>query len=174
MKTNHKIFKTIGMTLFTAAVLAGFIACETDPVEQNGGKLPDKDIIETTFGKLRSNATTGNTVEMLLTAGSGFVTRDFYYQQTQPASSEATLTLRIDESLVDGFNAANGAECQLLPTANCEFPDGQTLELATDGKRTVSKRIRILSEGLTAGEYVLPVTVTPEGTTDENQTSIIY
>ena len=170
MKTNHKIFKTIGMTLFTAAVLAGFTACETDPVEQNGGKLPDKDVIETTFGKLRSNATTGNTVEMLLTAGSGFVTRDFYYQQTQPASSEATLTLRIDESLVDGFNVANGTEYQLLPTANCEFPDGQTLELAVDGQRTVSKRIRILSEGLTAGEYVLPVTITPEGTTDESQT----
>lgn len=170
MKTKIKKFRTIGTMLLAAAVLAGFTACETDPVEQNGGKLPDKDAIETNYGKLRSNATTGNTVEMLLTAGTGFVTRDFYYQQTKPASTEATLTLRIDKSLVEGFNAANGTECQLLPTANCEFPDGQTLELAADDQRTVSKRIRILSEDLTAGEYVLPVTVTPEGTTDENQT----
>lgn len=170
MKTKIKKFRTIGTMLLAATVLAGFTACETDPVEQNGGKLPDKNVIETTIGKLRSNATTGNTVEMLLTAGSGFVTRDFYYQQTHPASTDATLTLRIDELLVDGFNAANGAEYQLLPTANCEFPDGQTLELATNGQRTVSKRVRISAEGLTAGEYVLPVTVTPEGTTDENQT----
>ena len=115
MKTNHKIFKTIGMTLFTAAVLAGFTACETDPVEQNGGKLPDKDVIETTFGKLRSNATAGNTIDMLLTAGKGFVTRDFYYQQTKPAATGTTITLRIDESLVEGFNTANETECELLP-----------------------------------------------------------
>lgn len=170
MKTNHKIFKTIGMTLFTAAVLAGFTACETDPVEQNGGKLPDKDVFETTFGKLRSNATAGNTIDMLLTAGKGFVTRDFYYQQTKPAATGTTITLRIDESLVEGFNTANETECELLPKTNYDFPDGQTLELEANDQRTVSKRIRILSEGLTAGEYVLPVTVTPEGTTDENQT----
>lgn len=158
------------VTLLCAAVFAGFSACTTDPVEREGGKLPDKEAIESTYGMLRSNASTGNTVEMLLTAGTGFVTRDFYYQQTKPAADGTTLTLRIDESLVVGFNAANGVECQLLPTANCEFPDGQTLELAADGQRTASKRVRISVEGLNAGEYLLPVTVAAEGSTDENQT----
>ena len=170
MKTNHKLFRTIGTMLLAVTVLAGFTACETDPVEQNGGKLPDKEAIESTYGQLRSNATTGNTVEMLLTVGAGFVTRDFYYQQTKPAAGGTTLTLRIDESLVEGFNAANGVECQLLPTANCEFPDGQTLELAADGQRTASKRVRISVEGLTAGEYLLPVTVAAEGSADDSQT----
>lgn len=170
MKTNHKLFRTIGTMLFAVTVLAGFTACETDTVEQNGGKLPDKEAIESTYGMLRSNASTGNTVEMLLTAGTGFVTRDFYYQQTKPAADGTTLTLRIDESLVEGFNATNGVECQLLPTANCEFPDGQTLELAADGQRTASKRVRISVEGLTAGEYLLPVTVAAEGSADDSQT----
>lgn len=169
MKTNYKLFRTIGAMLLAATVLAGFTACETDTVEQNGGKLPDKEAIESTYGMLRSNASTGNTVEMLLTAGTGFVTRDFYYQQTKPAADGTTLTLRIDESLVEGFNAANGVECQLLPTANCEFPDGQTLELAAEGQRSAAKRVRILAEGLTAGEYLLPVTVA-EGSADDNQT----
>ena len=88
MKTNHKLFRTIGTMLLAVTVLAGFTACETDPVEQNGGKLPDKEAIESTYGQLRSNATTGNTVEMLLTVGAGFVTRDFYYQQTKPAAGD--------------------------------------------------------------------------------------
>lgn len=170
METNYKLFRTIGTMLLAATVLAGFTACETDTVEQNGGKLPDKEAIESTYGMLRSNASTGNTVEMLLTAGTGFVTRDFYYQQTKPAADGTTLTLRIDESLVEGFNATNGVECQLLPTANCEFPDGQTLELAADGQRTASKRVRISVEGLTAGEYLLPVTVAAEGSADDSQT----
>lgn len=170
MKTNYKLFRTIGTMLLAVTVLAGFTACETDPVEQNGGKLPDKEAIESTYGMLRSNASTGNTVEMLLTAGTGFVTRDFYYQQTKPAADGTTLTLRIDGSLVEGFNAANGVECQLLPTANCEFPDGQTLELAAEGQRSAAKRVRILAEGLTAGEYLLPVTVAAEGSADDSQT----
>lgn len=170
MKTNYKLFRTIGTMLLAVTVLAGFTACETDTVEQNGGKLPDKEAIESTYGMLRSNASTGNTVEMLLTAGTGFVTRDFYYQQTKPAADGTTLTLRIDESLVEGFNAANGVECQLLPTANCEFPDGQTLELAAEGQRSAAKRVRILAEGLTAGEYLLPVTVAAEGSADDSQT----
>lgn len=169
MKTRN-IFEKGLATLLCAAVFAGFAACSTDPVEREGGKLPDKEAIETTYGMLRSNASTGNTVEMLLTAGTGFVTRDFYYQQTKPAADGTTLTLRIDESLVVGFNAANGVECQLLPTANCEFPDGQTLELAADGQRTASKRVRISVEGLTAGEYLLPVTVAAEGSADDSQT----
>lgn len=169
MKTRN-ILKQGLVTLLCTAVFAGFSACSTDSVEQKGGKLPDKEAIESTYGQLRSNATTGNTVEMLLTAGTGFVTRDFYYQQTKPAADGTTLTLRIDESLVEGFNAANGVECQLLPTANCEFPDGQTLELAADGQRTASKRVRISVEGLTAGEYLLPVTVAAEGSADDSQT----
>lgn len=48
MKTNHKLFRTIGAMLLAATVLAGFTACETDTVEQNGGKLPDKEAIGST------------------------------------------------------------------------------------------------------------------------------
>lgn len=169
MKTRNILRQGL-VTLLCTAVFAGFAACSTDPVEREGGKLPDKEAIESTYGMLRSNASTDNTVDVLLTVGAGFVTRDFYYQQTKPAADGTTLTLRIDESLVEGFNATNGVECQLLPTVNCEFPDGQTLELAADGQRTASKRVRISVEGLTAGEYLLPVTVAAEGSADDSQT----
>lgn len=169
MKTRN-IFEKGLATLLCAAVFAGFAACSTDPVEREGGKLPDKEAIESTYGMLRSNASTDNTVDVLLTVGAGFVTRDFYYQQTKPAAAGTTLTLRVDESLVASYNAANAEERTLLPSGNYEFPDGETLELAAEGQRSAAKRVRILAEGLNAGEYVLPVTVAAEGSTDENQT----
>lgn len=169
MKTRN-ILKQGLVTLLCTAVFAGFAACSTDPVEREGGKLPDKEAIESTYGMLRSNASTDNTVDVLLTVGAGFVTRDFYYQQTKPAAAGTTLTLRVDESLVVSYNAANAEERTLLPSGNYEFPDGETLELAAEGQRSAAKRVRILAEGLNAGEYVLPVTVAAEGSTDENQT----
>ena len=66
MKTKIKKFRTIGTMLLAATVLAGFTACETDPVEQSGGKLPDKEAIESTYGMLRSNASADNTVDMVM------------------------------------------------------------------------------------------------------------
>ena len=42
MKTQ-KIQNLLVVTLFCAAALAGLTACDADPVEREGGKLPDKD-----------------------------------------------------------------------------------------------------------------------------------
>lgn len=170
MKTNHKIFRMIGKMLLAMTVLAGFTACETDPVEQKGGKLPDKEAIESTYGMLRSGISTGNLVDVLLTENRGDLLREFYFEQTRPAAEGATLTLRVEESLVDAYNAEIGDDRMLLPAENYEFPDGQTLELAASEQRTTSKRIKFMSENLAAGEYVLPITIAEEGSTADNQT----
>lgn len=53
MKTQ-KIQNLLVVTLFCAAALAGLTACDADPVEREGGKLPDKDGLENTYGMLRS------------------------------------------------------------------------------------------------------------------------
>lgn len=170
MKTKIKKFRTIGTMLLAATVLAGFTACETDPVEQSGGKLPDKEAIESTYGMLRSGISTGNLVDVLLTENRGDLLREFYFEQTRPAAEGATLTLRVEESLVDVYNAEIGDDRMLLPAENYEFPDGQTLELAASEQRTTSKRIKFMSENLAAGEYVLPITIAEEGSTADNQT----
>ena len=49
MKTQ-KIQNLLVVTLFCAAALAGLTACDADPVEREGGKLPDKDGLENTYG----------------------------------------------------------------------------------------------------------------------------
>ena len=59
MKTQ-KIQNLLVVTLFCAAALAGLTACDADPVEREGGKLPDKDGLENTYGMLRSNRASEN------------------------------------------------------------------------------------------------------------------
>lgn len=169
MKTNHKIFRTIGMTLLAAAVLAGFTACETDPVEREGGKLPDGETIEGTFGILRSAASADNTVAVLLTVG-GETVQTLYFEQTRPAAAGTNVTLRVDETLVAAFNAANGTTLEVLPAENCAFPDGTTLELSADRQQSAAIRISLNADGLEAGSYLLPVTTAAVGESDASQT----
>lgn len=171
MKTKIKKFRTIGTMLLAATVLAGFTACETDPVEQKGGKLPDKETIEMVHGILRITASTENETRVLLTQNStGYVMRSFYYQQTQPVDGELLLEARVDETLLDAYNAETGVERALLPAANYEFPDGNQLSLAPDMQRSAAVRIKFIADGLQPGEYLLPLTVASEDTPDESQT----
>lgn len=171
MKTKIKKFRTIGTMLLAATVLAGFTACETDPVEQKGGKLPDKETIEMVHGILRITASTENETRVLLTQNStGYVMRSFYFQQTQPADGELLLKARVDETLLDAYNAETGVERALLPAANFEFPDGNQLSLAPDMQRSAAVRIKFIADGLQPGEYLLPLTVASEDTPDESQT----
>ncbi len=168
MKTKH--IKQAIVALVCAAACAGFTACETDPVEMKGGKLPDKEAIEQVHGKLRSAASTDNSIDVLLTEGNGFTMKGFYFQQSQPATTGVSLAARVDPALLGDYNAVEEVERQLLPEANYEFPDGKTLELSADGQRSDLKRIKFFASGLTAGEYVLPLTVAENGTSNADKT----
>ena len=163
MKTNHKIFRTIGTMLLAATVLAGFTACETDSVEQSGGKLPDKEEIENVYGILRCSSSCENTVDMILTEGNGFLVNGVYFEQTKPVSGNVSIQLQIDESVIEAYNTLTGVERTLLPESNYEFVKGNTLEISANGKQSALKQIKFLAEGLAAGEYVLPVSTEWQG-----------
>ena len=163
MKTNHKIFRTIGTMLLAATVLAGFTACETDSVEQSGGKLPDKEEIENVYGILRCSSSCENTVDMILTEGNGFLVNGVYFEQTKPVSENVSIQLQIDESVIEAYNILTGEERTLLPESNYEFVEGNTLEISANGKQSALKQIKFLAEGLAAGEYVLPVSIGEQG-----------
>ena len=68
MKTIFNL-QTGMVTLLCTAVFAGLTACETDPVEREGGKLPDKEPLETVSGMLRSGNSSEKTIDVLLTEG---------------------------------------------------------------------------------------------------------
>lgn len=168
MKTQR--IKNSVVTLFCAAVLAGLTACDADPVEQKGGKLPDKEGLENLYGTLRSGKSTDKMIDVLLAEGTGAATEKFYFQQTKPAAADFSLDLRVDNSLLEDYNASEGVERQLLPATNYEFPDGKTLDLSKDQQHSAHKGIKFLASGLEPGEYVLPLTVADAGAPDENKT----
>ena len=151
MKTQ-KIQNLLVVTLFCAAALAGLTACDADPVEREGGKLPDKDGLENTYGMLRSTRSVRDEVRVFLTEGNGFVTDNFYYQLTKPLGSALSLEAAV--------KAGEGeTERTLLPEANYDFPDGKKLDIAGDAQHSALKRIRFFAENLAPGEYYLPLTV---------------
>ncbi|HJA97345.1 MAG TPA: DUF1735 domain-containing protein [Candidatus Alistipes faecavium] len=149
--------------LLAATVLAGFTACETDSVEQSGGKLPDKEEIENVYGILRCSSSCENTVDMILTEGNGFLVNGVYFEQTKPVSENVSIQLQIDESVIEAYNTLTGVERTLLPESNYEFVEGNTLEISANGKQSALKQIKFLAEGLAAGEYVLPVSTGWQG-----------
>ena len=170
MKTIFSL-PTGSATLLCTAALAGLMACDADTVEQQGGKLPDKEPLETVSGMLRSGNSSEKTIDVLLTEGSdGFVMRNFYFQQTKPASDGFSLDAWVDATLLDDYNAADGVERTLLPEANYEFPDGKVLDLSSEAQRSALKRVKFTAAGLAAGEYVLPLTVAGQDAPDANKT----
>ncbi|WP_288352178.1 glycosyl hydrolase family 18 protein [uncultured Alistipes sp.] len=168
MKTNY--IQSLFAAFLCAAACAGFTACESDTIETSGGKKPDQEALQNVYGKLRSGATAGNTVSVLLAEGEGSGISTFYFQQTKPAADAVTLAARGDASLADAYNEAEEVERTVLPAQNYEFPDGASLDLSKDTQRSAYKRIRFLASGLTPGEYVLPLTVAEEGMPDDAKT----
>ncbi|MFQ9211598.1 MAG: DUF1735 domain-containing protein [Alistipes finegoldii] len=102
------------------------------------------------------------------------MTDNIYYQITKPAAEGLALEIWVDNSLLEGFNQANETEYELLPEANCEFPDGKTLTVAKEGLRTDPKRIKVSAEGLEPGEYLLPVSVADKNAADVDERQVLY
>lgn len=173
MKTTM-ITKPI-VTLLGVLVLAGFTACTTDTVERLGGKLPDKDGLENTYGMLRSSKVAGNETRLLLTRGSdGFVTDNIFYQITRQTPEKLSLDVRVDETLLEAYNQTNDTDYMLLPEGNYDFPDGRTLTLDPSDKRSDGKRIRVYVRELPAGNYLLPLTVVTADAESAGKWQTIY
>lgn len=169
MKTIFNIQNGM-VTLLCTAVFAGLTACDAGTVEREGGKLPDREPLETTYGMLRSSNAAGNTVRIKMTEGAGFVTSNFYYQLSQAPDTELSLETTIDGSMLDEWNEANDEQRILLPETNYNLLDGSVVSLPAGKKRSDIKRIQFMAENLSPGEYYLPLTVVDEEDREADQT----
>lgn len=169
MKTIFNIQNGM-VTLLCTAVFAGLTACDAGTVEREGGKLPDREPLETTYGMLRSSNAAGNTVRIKMTEGAGFVTSNFYYQLSQAPDTELSLETTIDGSMLDEWNEANDEQRILLPETNYNLLDGSVVSLPADKQRSDIKRIQFMAENLSPGEYYLPLTVVDEEDREADQT----
>lgn len=169
MKTIFNIQNGM-VTLLCTAVFAGLTACDAGTVEREGGKLPDREPLETTYGMLRSSNAAGNTVRIKMTEGVGFVTSNFYYQLSQAPDTELSLETTIDGSMLDEWNEANDEQRILLPETNYNLLDGSVVSLPAGKQRSDIKRIQFMAENLSPGEYYLPLTVVDEEDREADQT----
>lgn len=169
MKTIFNIQNGM-VTLLCTAVFAGLTACDAGTVEREGGKLPDREPLETTYGMLRSSNAAGNTVRIKITEGAGFVTSNFYYQLSQAPDTELSLETTIDGSMLDEWNEANDEQRILLPETNYNLLDGSVVSLPAGKQRSDIKRIQFMAENLSPGEYYLPLTVVDEEDREADQT----
>ena len=169
MKTIFNIQNGM-VTLLCTAVFAGLTACDAGTVEREGGKLPDREPLETTYGMLRSSNAAGNTVRIKMTEGAGFVTSNFYYQLSQAPDTELSLETTIDGSMLDEWNEANDEQRILLPETNYNLLDGSVVSLPAGKQRSDIKRIQFMAENLSPGEYYLPLTVVDEEDREADQT----
>ena len=169
MKTIFNIQNGM-VTLLCTAVFAGLTACDAGTVEREGGKLPDREPLETTYGMLRSSNAAGNTVRIKMTEGAGFVTSNFYYQLSQAPDTELSLETTIDGSMLDEWNEANDEQRILLPETNYNLLDGSVVSLPAGKQRSDIKRIQFMAENLSTGEYYLPLTVVDEEDREADQT----
>lgn len=170
MKTIFNIQNGM-VTLLCTAVFAGLTACDAGTVEREGGKLPDREPLETTYGMLRSSSAADRTIDVLLTeGGNGFVVRNFYFQQTKPASDKVSIDAWVNAALLDSYTPNDEIERELLPETNYEFLDGNTMDLSPETQCSALKRIRFTATGLAAGEYILPLTVAEKDSPDDSKT----
>lgn len=169
MKTIFNIQNGM-VTLLCTAVFAGLTACDAGTVEREGGKLPDREPLETTYGMLRSSNAAGNTVRIKMTEGAGFVTSNFYYQLSQAPDTELSLETTIDGSMLDEWNETNDEQRILLPETNYNLLDGSVVSLPAGKQRSDIKRIQFMAENLSPGEYYLPLTVVDEEDREADQT----
>lgn len=170
MKTKRMINGFCRFVLPVAAFMLA--ACEADPVGTQVGQLPDESALSTVSGRLYSSGTPGNVVSLLLTEGTGFVTRDFYYRQTQAADKPLNSEAWVDKSYTAGEDS--NTPRILLPETNYEFPDGLSLTCEAGKSFSSAKSVRFHADGLEAGEYVLPLSIADKHADSDDAGQTIY
>ena len=136
MKTRINNVKKGVVTLLFAAVIAGLTACETDPVKSQRGELPDKDLLENTYVKIRSIKSPTEFAVVNLSEGTTVTEDRIYCRLTRPAERAMTITAAVDESLVEACNEEYGTDLLPFPAGNVTIAGNGTIAVAA-GERLV-------------------------------------
>lgn len=176
MLRNNKILHIFRCALVNIAMLAALAACDTDIITNEAGELPDVEVLDKTFGTLRSLRTVANHIPIELTQGDGSTFDHIIYSLTQPASQSLSLTATIDPELVGEYNQNYGTNFNLLPAGNVTVADNGVLKFEPAATKSGSLKIEFKAEGLAPGTYILPVRVSEAGSifAEEQKQQLFY
>lgn len=85
-----------------------------------------------------------------------------FYQLTQPAAADVTVTVDADATLVDEYNKdkQGDAKLTLFPLENVTFEGGKTLTVKRGEKTSPALTVTLSREGVEKGAYLLPLRAT--------------
>ena len=174
MKTRINNVKKGVVTLLFAAVIAGLTACETDPVKSQRGELPDKDLLENTYVKIRSIKSPTEFAVVNLSEGTTVTEDRIYCRLTRPAERAMTITAAVDESLVEACNEEYGTDLLPFPAGNVTIAGNGTIAVAAGERISDKIQVSFKSDGLAAGTYLLPIAISSNDAALTNEDKAIY
>lgn len=174
MKTRINNVKKGVVTLLFAAVIAGLTACETDPVKSQRGELPDKDLLENTYVKIRSIKSPTEFAVVNLSEGTTVTEDRIYCRLTRPAERAMTITAAVDESLVEACNEEYGTDLLPFPAGNVTIAGNGTIAVAAGERISDKIQVSFKSDGLAAGTYLLPIAISSNDAALTDEDKAIY
>lgn len=163
MKNKNKIIGLL-RTSALCLTLAAMAACDAEDFTRTAGDIPGKDDLANVGGVLRREKTPEQTSALKLSEQQT-TTDAVYYQLTQPANADVTVTLDTDAALADEYNKdkAENAKLTLFPLDNVSFPGGKTLTIGKGAKTSDMLGIVFSRENVEKGAYILPLRATVAG-----------
>ena len=173
MKTRN-ILKQGLVTLLCTAVFAGFAACSTDPVEREGGKLPDKEPLENTYVSVRSQHSPVERAVVYLMVGTGTTSDPMYCRLNRPAEKNLTIRTAPDESQVEIYNTSYGTDFLTMPAENIQIAGNGQITIAAGERISEKVQVTFKADGLEAGEYLAPIVVSSDDVALSDDGGILY
>lgn len=173
MKTRN-ILKQGLVTLLCTAVFAGFAACSTDPVEREGGKLPDKEPLENTYVLVRSQYSPVERAVVYLMEGTGTTSDPMYCRLNRPAEKNLTIRTAPDESQVGIYNTSYGTDFLTMPAENIQIAGNGQITIAAGERISEKVQVTFKADGLEAGEYLAPIVVSSDDVALSDDGGILY
>lgn len=173
MKTRN-ILKQGLVTLLCTAVFAGFAACSTDPVEREGGKLPDKEPLENTYVLVRSQYSPVERAVVYLMVGTGTTSDPMYCRLNRPAEKNLTIRTAPDESQVEIYNTSYGTDFLAMPAENIQIAGNGQITIAAGERISEKVQVTFKADGLEAGEYLAPIVVSSDDVALSDDGGILY
>lgn len=162
MKYKNVIMSAAKNLLMVYAAFALFSCEKTPEASIEGDREIDEEAIDGSAIIIKTDTSSGNTVEITLSEGDRYITNMLYAETNNPVEVPRTIRFSTDTSLVAEYSKRNGKDYHVLPQPFYSFDNGNTLTLNSYESETLGFPITVyainpLGNMLPAGEYLLPV-----------------
>lgn len=143
MKNMNKITGLL-RTSALCLTLAAMAACDAEDFTRTAGDIPGKDDLANVGGVLRREKTPDQ-ISALKLSEEQTTTDAVFYQLTQPAAADVTVTVDADATLVDEYNKdkQGDAKLTLFPLENVTFEGGKTLTVKRGEKTSPALTVTV-------------------------------